>query len=101
MRPSDDHFHLLRIFDRLERCCTPRNADADVAADCSDPVESGHLVIGIARADERLEERTARESSQDAGVTWSFLRQEICRSNAAGTRHDLHDDRRVARDMPT
>ena len=58
---GDDHLLLLHVVDGLERRRAPRDAEADILGDGADPGELAHVVAGIARADQRLEDRAAGE----------------------------------------
>ena len=78
----------------------PRDAQADILGDGADPGELARVVARVARGDQRLDHRPAGERRQDRTVARRRMAQVICRPDAAGARHDLHRDGRIARNVP-
>ena len=61
--------------------------------------ELAHVVAGIARADQRLEHRAAGEGGHRGAVARRLVGEEFRRPDAAGARHHLHVDERMAGDV--
>ena len=96
---GDDHLLLFHVVDGLERRRSPRDAQADVLGDGADPGEAAHVVAGIARADQRLENRPAGERRHRGAVAGRLLGKVVRGPNTARARHKLHRHRRFAGDV--
>ena len=94
--PGDDH--LLRL-DVVERSRPPGDAQTDILGDGADPGEAAHVVAGITRADQRLENRPIGEGRDRGAVARRLLGETVRRADAARARHHLHRHRRFAGNM--
>jgi hypothetical protein len=89
----------LDVVDGLERRRSPRDAEAHILGDGTDPGEAAHVIAGIASADQRLEDRTAGECRHRRAVARRLFCEIVGRADAASTGHHLHRHGRFARDV--
>jgi hypothetical protein len=98
-RPRDDHRPRSGITDCLERARRPCDAQSIILCERPKPGKLAHVVARIAGADQRLNDRPAREGCDCAAVARRLLGKIIRGADAARSGHHLHRYARAAWQM--
>src|SRR5262249_49020820 len=96
---ADDQLLLEKVVGRLVRRGVPRRRHGHFAVDASDPVETDEIEADRLRVPVLYQQHAPHHESDDGAVLGSGIVDVIGRRETAGSRHVLHDDGRIARDM--